>query len=229
METVDVHEAGAEPPTFISDVKEIAMRTRLLPLCLLACGIAASCSSPREDVKVIPAPIAAEPARAPEPERLYKYEDRFFVRHAALAPPTAVDDPLQAIRVIQLKEGEGDVLVISAFGTTTVDGATYNTETWLGIELPSIARGRYDLARNAKLMFYRFILGSSSSRFEGVSYQGGLEVESIADGYIAGAVDLEINGITKSFTAPPRKESLAFSGSFRIKDVPLEATIIRSK
>ena len=77
----------------------------------------------------------------------------YYVKGAVIGDPKDVDDPLQAIRVIQLKPGADEVLVISSFDK---QGET-SLETWFGIELPSFAPGTYDLADARKISFYRRI------------------------------------------------------------------------
>jgi hypothetical protein len=188
-----------------------------------------ACSGPKEEIRNIEPEIARPKMETPPPPRVFKYEDRYFVRGAAIGDPTNVDDPVQAMRVIQVKEGAHAVLVITSFDKTNEDGKDVALETWLGVEMPSFAPGTYDLAKATKVSFYRFYLGQSGVRFDGTSFSGTITIESAIDGFIVGSIDAMISGVTKSFDHPSKDFQSRFSGSFRIADVPLEATIMKGR
>ncbi len=185
-----------------------------------------ACSSTEEQVKPEPPPVEKETAVKPvEPERVFTYTERYYVKGAVIGDPKDVDDPLQAIRVIQLKPGADEVLVISSFDK---QGET-SLETWFGIELPSFAPGTYDLADARKISFYRFYLGEEKKRIDGQSCDGTLKIESNADGALTGSVEATVNGISKSFDTADAPVRVKFSGSFRIQEVALENTIMKTR
>jgi hypothetical protein len=185
-----------------------------------------ACSSTEEQVKPEPPPIQKETEVKPvEPEREFTYTERYYVKNALIGDPTDVDDPLQAIRVIQLKPGTGEVLVISSFDK---QDAT-SLETWFGIELPSFTPGTYDLAKAKKISFYRFYLGEEKKRIDGQFSEGTLRIESNAGGELTGSVDATINGMSKSFDEASKPVRVKFSGSFRIQEVELENTMMKTR
>ena len=190
---------------------------------LCFCAAFVSCSGPKEEVK--PAPLQTPPPvlSIPAPERVFRYEDRYFVRNASIDSPANITEPLQAIRVIQLKPGANSALVISSFEKTQENGEETATESWFGIEMPSFASGVYDVSKAVNVSFYRFSLGKSGKRYDGKAFKGVLAVETAADGYIIGTVDVIITGETKSFNEPAQEFTTDFRGSFRIKEVPVEA------
>jgi hypothetical protein len=191
---------------------------------LAAVLLLVSCSSPKEEVAVVK-PDAPEKIDLPKTDaRVFKFEDRYYVKNAAIDKATNIDDPVQALRVIQLKEGTNDALVISAFDKVNDEAQ----ETWLGVEFPSLAPGTYDLAKAAQIKFYRFYLGDAHKRFDGVSYEGKLTIEEKKDGFIIGYVEATIKGVTKSFDVPSQEMNLKFFGSFRIQEVALDATLIKA-
>jgi hypothetical protein len=195
----------------------------------LCAFLAASCSGPREEVTVIKPSIKPEPAAPPAPPRVFTFEDRYFVRDAAIDNPANVDDPLQAIRVIQLKPGANQVIVISSFDKANEQGKEVALETWLGIEMPSFAPGVYDISKAVNIKFYRFYLGQSGKRLDGTRYKGDVIIEENKDGILIGSLKIEIAGETKSFEEPSREFRTNISGSFRVPEVPFDATIIKSK
>jgi hypothetical protein len=197
-------------------------------LCALGIFIA-SCSSSQQEIAKIEPEIAKPKLETLPPPRVFAYEDRYFVQDASIDNPANIADPLQAIRVIQLKEGKNAVLVISSFEKVSEDGKDIPTETWMGIEQPSFAPGTYDIARAVKVSFYRFQLGQSGVRFDGKTYSGTVTVESLTGGYLIGSLDVRISGETKSFDKPNRDFSTRLSGSFRIQSLLLESTTIKTK
>ncbi|GEM_PF-1251770 len=187
-----------------------------------------SCSSPKEEIKPVEVQVEKTPVTPPPPPRVFQFEDRYFVRNASIDLATNIENPLEAIRVIQLKTGPNQVLVISSFEKAG-DTKRAAVETWLGIELPSFSPGTYDLSSAAKVSFYRFVLGEKSERYDGESCTGSIVIEAIEDGRITGSVNATITGKTKSFELPSQPFTLQFTGSFSIQEVPLEATIMKTK
>jgi hypothetical protein len=184
----------------------------------------ASCSSPKEEVKPVK-PEIAEKIDVPKTDaRVFKFEDRYYVKNASIDKATNIDDPVQALRVIQLKEGMNETLVISAFDK--VDGEAQ--ETWLGVEFPSLAPGIYDLPKAVQLKFYRFYLGESHKRFDGQTFDGKITIDERKDGYVIGYIDATIMGVVKAFDVPPLDMTIKFFGSFKIQEVALEATLIKA-
>ena len=181
-----------------------------------------SCSSPKEEVKPVTPEVQQKLDLPKIDARVFKFEDRYYVKNAAIDKATNIDDPVQALRVIQLKPGANETLVISAFDK--VDGEAQ--ETWLGLEFPSLAPGTYDLAKAVEIKFYRFYLGESHKRFDGNSIEGKLTIEERKDGNIIGYVDATIKGVTKAFDTPSQELSMKFFGSFKIQEVDLDATRI---
>ena len=190
--------------------------------------LAGACSAPKEEVKPVIPEVKLEPLTPPPPARVFEFEDRYFVRGASIDLETNIDDPLQAIRVIQIKQGESDVLVISSFEKAGND-RSQATETWFGLELASLAPGRYPLSSAKNARFFRFLLGDKPERLDGKSYEGFINIEEIKDGYITGTVSATVTGVSKSFEKPSMPFSMPYSGSFRIREVPLEATVIKTK
>ncbi|MBL0175080.1 MAG: hypothetical protein IPP94_07420 [Ignavibacteria bacterium] len=202
---------------------------RLFHATLFGAVFLASCSSPKEEIRTVKPETGTVDVTPPAPPRVFQYEDRYFVRDASIDPSTKVDDPLQAIRVIQLKPGTHDVLVISVFAKEKEAGAEVASETWFGIELPSMAPGTYDLAKAAEVKFYRFHLGDKPLRLDGQKCTGTITIEDSRDGFLTGAIVARIEGVSKSFLDVSAPFTTAFTGSFRIKEVPLEATLIKGR
>ncbi len=190
---------------------------------LLVVLVAAGCSGSDEQVKADVPVIRIDTIAAPVVDtRVFKYNERYFVRGALLAKATNVDDPVQALRVIQLVKGANDALVISSFDN---DGPA-PTETWLGIEFQSLRVGTLSLEQANALQFYRFYLGDDRKRFDGVKATGTLTIDEITDQAIIGSIKAEIEGVMKSFESSPMPAKESFVGSFRIGRVNIEDTMI---
>lgn len=189
--------------------------------------VLAGCSGANEELKTEAPPVAKKDTvvTPPPTARVYTYNERYAIPDAAIDEATNVDDPLQAIRVIQLKEGKNSVLVVSSFDTL----AGQSLETWFGIELQSFAPRRYNLADVANAQFYRFYLGEDRKRIDGQSYEGTVTIEENSDGYVSGYIDATVNGVTKSFEAESKPVRVTFTGSFRIQVVDLENTLMKTR
>lgn len=187
----------------------------------------AACSGTEEQIKpeTPPAPPKTTEIKPVEPVREFTYNERYYVTRATIGDPSDVDDALQAIRVIQLKPGANEVLVISSFDR---QGET-SLETWFGIEMPSFAPGRYDLADAGKIAFYRFYLGEQRKRIDGQKSSGTLVVESNENDELIGTIDATIDGVTKSFEEASKSVQVRFTGSFRIQKEDLENTIMKTR
>ncbi len=194
---------------------------------ILLAVLLAACSGSEEQVRMeIPPPKKEEPKIAPPPpEREFTFNERYYVKSAAIDDPENINDALQAIRVIQLKEGKNEVLVISSFDKL----AQQSMETWFGIEMPSFAPGKYKLADAERILFYRFYLGDERKRIDGETYEGTIEIEEHGDGNLIGYVDATVNGVTKSFEEDSKKVRVKFSGSFRVQEVALENTMMKTR
>jgi len=194
---------------------------------LVLSALLAACSAANEEIKTEAPPVAKKDTLVTPPPaaRVYTYSERYFVPDAEIDAATNVEDPLQAIRVIQLKEGKNNVLVVSSYDKL---GET-SLETWFGIELPSFAPGKYMLANASNAAFYRFYLGDKRKRIDGESYEGSITVEEYKDGYLSGSIDATINGVTKSFEEDSKPVRVTFTGSFRIQEVALENTMMKSR
>ncbi|MFZ1729658.1 MAG: hypothetical protein WBQ23_08140 [Bacteroidota bacterium] len=201
------------------------MKYNILAIIVLFLLVSA-CSGTKEEVAIQPPPVEKKvvPEKAP-PEREFTYTERYYVKNAVIGDPADVSDPLQAIRVIQLKPGSGEVLVISSFD----DKGEKPLETWLGIELPSFAPGKYNLSQAKKISFYRFYLGDDRKRIDGQTSDGYLKVESNENGELIGSIDATINGVTKSFNEQNQPVRVVFTGSFRIQEVELENTMMKTR
>lgn len=207
--------------------------TRRLPfpfaymLLFVAAAFLVSCSGSEEQVKpeAPPPPPKTTEIIPVEAEREFTYSERYYVTRATIGDPSEVDDALQAIRVIQLKPGENEVLVISSFDR---QGET-SLETWFGIEMPSFAVGRHDLSSATKIAFYRFYLGNERKRIDGQRASGSLVIESNTEDAIIGSIDATIEGVTKSFEEASKAVQVRFTGSFRIQKEELENTIMKSR
>ena len=199
---------------------------QLFPLLVIVLLLAA-CSGSQEEVRETVTEVKTDTLPPPPEEVIvYDFNERYFVRNAAIDDEKEVENPLQALRVIQMKKGTGQVLVISAFEDK--DGGKVKLETWLGIEMPSFAPGRYDLSEATQFRFFRFYLGEKSKRMDGEKITGGLKIEKLEDGYLIGSIKAEITGQTKSFDAESKEITATLNGSFRIQEVRLEDTIIKS-
>ena len=187
----------------------------------------AACSGSEEQVRMeIPPPKKEEKKiTPPPPEREFTFNERYYVRNAEIDDPENINDPLQAIRVIQLKEGNSEVLVISSFDKL----AQQSMETWFGIEMPSFAPGTYQLTDAERILFYRFYLGDERKRIDGESYEGTIEIEEHQDGSLIGYIDATVNGVTKSFEEDSRPVRVKFSGSFRVQEADLENTMMKTR
>lgn len=151
--------------------------------------------------------------------------DRYYVKNAKIAAPTAIDEPVQAIRVIQLEPGQHEVLVLfKSEESQQSNGEVAHIETWLGIELPSFEPGTYDLLSASNIQFYKFILSEKGMRFDGKTFTGAITIEGVEDGYLIGELNIRIKGDTKSFNKPTEKFDTNWKGSFRVQEVPIEAT-----
>jgi len=206
---------------------------RYLSLVLYAgtAGLFLSCTAPKEEVKT-PEVKTEKPRPLTEykPEtKVYEYSERYFVRKASIAPVADVEDPLQALRVVQLKEGPNEVLVLSRIDEEGEAGSKSPMETWLAIELPDFSKGSYPLGKAVKAQFHRFYLGEGSARFDGTNFDGVMNIDGTRDGYLIGWIKAVIKGERKSFETETTAETIRFSGSFRIEEVPLEATIMGGK
>lgn len=193
---------------------------------VFACVLLAACSAP-EEIKTEQPPIAKKDSiiTPPPATRVYTYNERYFIPNASIDDATNIDDPLQAIRVIQLKKGTNKVLVISSFDKLGEN----SLETWFGIEMPSFAPGSYRISDAAQLAFYRFYLGEQRKRIDGKKYDGKLTIEQYKDGYISGHIDAKISGETKSFDEESKPVTVTFTGSFRIQEVALENTLMKTR
>ena len=203
-------------------------RSAVLFCCLVLVGFS-RCSGPKEEIKELKPEAKHEEPRLPEKPRVFNFEDRYYVRGASLDNPTNIDDPLQASRVIQIKEGPNQVLVVNSFNPDYVNGQKVNVETWFGIELPSFAPGTYQVADAVTAQFYRFYLGEHSRSLVGKRYSGSVTIEGLSDGYLIGSLSVTVSGITRSFEEKAGQVELSLTGSFRIKEVPLEATVVGKK
>lgn len=201
-------------------------RSYLRPILLLSLVWLAACSSSKEEIQTVKPETQKTPVPIPDVDtRVYDFEDRYFVKDASIDRETNIENPVQALRIIQLKPGSNQVLVISKMDK--VDGV--GVETWFGIEQSSFAPGTYDVAKAANVKFYRFVLGPNSKRFDGSAFRGTITIEREKDGMLIGTMDVSINGMTKSFTEPSAVFSSPLFGSFRIKEVPIEATSVEGK
>ncbi|MBN1446505.1 MAG: hypothetical protein JXA28_01140 [Bacteroidetes bacterium] len=202
------------------------MRCTSIAIVLFAVLLAA-CSGSEEQVRMeIPPPKKAEPAiTPPSAEREFTFNERYFIKNASIDDPENIDDALQAIRVIQLKEGRNQVLVISSFDKL----AESSLETWFGIEMPSFSPGTYQLKDARQIAFYRFYLGDERKRIDGESFEGTITIEEEKDGYLTGYIDATVNGVTKSFEEESKPVRVTFSGSFRIQEVKLEDTMMKRR
>jgi hypothetical protein len=193
----------------------------IVPLFVLA--VLAACSGSEEQVRADVPIIRVDTIAAPAVDtRVFKYNERYYVRGALLAKATNVDDPVQALRVIQLVRGAHEALIISSFEN---DGPV-PTETWLGLEFKTLAPGTYSLDKAEALQFYRFYLGDKRNRFDGEKASGTVTIDELTDQAVIGSINAEISGVTKSFDAAPQPGNVRFSGSFRIGRVNIEDTMI---
>ncbi|MBR9976282.1 MAG: hypothetical protein KFF77_11920 [Bacteroidetes bacterium] len=186
-----------------------------------------ACSGSEEQVspESPPPPPKTTEIKPVEAVREFTYTERYYVTRATIGDPSDVDDALQAIRIIQLKPGENDVLVISSFDRQ----GEASLETWFGIEMPSFAPGRHDLSSARNIAFYRFYLGNERKRIDGQRASGSLVIESYDGEAIIGTIDATIEGVTKSFDEASKPVKVSFSGSFRIQKAELEDTIMKSR
>lgn len=187
-----------------------------------------SCSGTKEETPPPKPKVEPPTVKVEKPKRTFEINDLYYVKNAVLVPPTNIDEPLQAIRVIQLEPGKHQVLVL--FRTDEVeesDGDIVHYETWLGIELPSFAPGTYDLASAPQIQFYKFYLGEKGIQYEGKTFTGAITIEGVEDGYLIGELNIRIKGETKSFVKPTEKFDMTWEGTFRIQEVPIEATMMK--
>ncbi len=208
------------------------MNTRtFVTIGLLASALVwSSCSSTKDqEAPPPPPPVVTPPPPVVVPERSFAFTERYFVPNAVIAPERDVKDPLQALRVIQLDKGPHQVLVISTFEKTKEGDHEVGVENWLGIEMPRVSPGVYNITDAVKIQFFRFFLGNEGKRFDGFSYDGTLHIESRENGFLTGSVELVITGMIRSFHTAPEEFKTSFSGSFRIREVELENTIMKSR
>jgi hypothetical protein len=190
---------------------------------LFAVFVLLACSAGKEQVEVDTPVVRVDTIAPPVLDtRVFKYNERYFVRGALLAKATNIDDPVQALRVIQLVRGAHDALIISSFEKEY----DVPTETWLGIEFKTMRPGSYSLQQAEALQFYRFYLGDVRERFDGEKATGTLIIEEMTDEAIIGHINAEIKGVLKSFEDDPRPGTREFSGSFRVNRVDIEDTMI---
>ncbi len=185
----------------------------------------ASCSAPVEKVveRKEEKPRVEEKKVLPEP-RDFTFEQRYFVRHATIGLSTDIENPFEALRVIQVRRGKNEVLVINKIQTDTLNGRKEATETWLGVELPKFEAGKtYDVKSATRVQYFRFKLGVPRVRYDGQNTRGTITVDGFENGYILGSIDLTISGSTKSFSKPPEQFEHHLAGAFRIQVVPLDA------
>lgn len=205
------------------------MKSILLIFPLLLCLILFSCSAPKEETKP---PVKEEKAPeviSDEPARAFGITERYYVRSASIAPPTNIEEPLQAIRVIQLQPGANEVLVLFRQEEGVENGESIRYETWLGIEMSSFTPGRYYIGGALQVQFYRFQLAKKGVRYDGTSYTGTITIEDMKEGHLIGSIDLKIMGETRGFDTQSEKFEMTWKGDFRVQEVPLEATIMKSR
>ena len=205
------------------------MKAKFAVLAFIASISLASCSAPREETPPPKAEEKTPEVKIEKPPRAFGVTERYYVKGAALAPPNKVDDPLQAIRVIQLKPGTHEVIVFFRQEQELVGKEQVRYETWMGIEMPFFAPGTYQISNAQEVQFYRFHLAQKGMRYDGESYTGSLTVEGSEDGYLIGSIDLLIKGETKAFDRPSERFQMAWKGDFRIQEVPLDATILKTR
>lgn len=186
-----------------------------------------SCASTEEQIPPQAPPVEKKQTIEPvQPERVYSYTERYYVKNAVIGDPKDVEDPLQAIRVIQLQPGGNEVLVISSFdklGESTL-------ETWLGIELPKFEAGKeYDLTNAVRISYYRFYLGEDRKRTDASTATGVLKIERNENGELIGAIDAKLQGANRVIGKPDVPVEIAFSGSFRIQEEAIENTILKTR
>lgn len=185
----------------------------------------ASCSAPvqKETKKEEEKPRVEKKEPPPKP-RDFTFEQRYFIRDAVIGKSTDIENPFEALRVIQVKEGTNEVLVINKIETRMVQGRKEATETWLGIELPKFEVGKtYDVKNAVRVQYYQFKLGAPRIRYDGQKYEGTVTVDRFEDGYIVGSIDINIFGTTTSFSNPPEAFRRNLAGAFKIQIVPLDA------
>ncbi len=194
---------------------------------IAAIAVLGACSAPKEPVAVDEPP--REPAQpiakeTPAAKPVYKYTERYFIEKAAIAADTDFDDPLQAIRVIQIKDGVNQVLVVTSFDQVKENGKDIGMESWLAIEMPAFAIGTYDISNALATKFYRFELGNRGKRYDGTLFSGSIEIIELTPQEITGFLNITISGVIKGFDQPKNDFKMSFSGSFRIDKVDIEAT-----
>lgn len=202
------------------------MKYRILAI-FAAIFLFSACSSTKEEVTPPPPPpvVRGEKPEVAPTEREFTYTERYYVKNAVISDPSEVKDALQALRVIQLEAGSAETLVFSSFDKK----GEASLETWFGIELPSFAPGVYDLSTATKIAFYRFYLGDDRKRIDGSSSEGKIKIESNQDGELTGSIDATINGLMKAFDQQNQEVKVTFTGSFRIKLVDLENTMMKTR
>lgn len=183
-----------------------------------------SCAGSKEETPPPKVTIKTPTAPPQEPPRRFSIIDRYYVRNATLASPKQIDDPLQAIRVIQLAPGESEVLVLFSMNDPQRDDSQGTVEMWFGIEMKSFSKGTYDLSIIPRAQFFKFDLSQNSIRYDGQNYSGTITIAGVEAGHLIGSIDATINGETKSFQKPSEKFQLRWQGSFRVAEVPLDAT-----
>ncbi len=188
-----------------------------------------SCSAPKQETPPVKVEEKKPEVKIEKPARAFGVTERYYVKSAVLAPPNKVDDPLQAIRVIQLKQGQHEVLVLFRQEQERVGNEDVRYETWMGIEMPFFAPGTYQISNAQEVQFFRFQLAQKGVRYDGESYRGTVTIEGNEDGYLVGSIDLLILGETKSFDKPSEQFQMPWKADFRIQEVPLEATIMKSR
>ncbi len=204
------------------------MKHLLITITLSFSVLLLSCSGIKEETPPPKPKIEQPTVKIEKPKRTFEINDRYYVKNAVLASPTNIDEPVEAIHVIQLDPGKHQVLVL--FRTEDVEESSGNIvhyETWLGIELPSFAPGTYDLASAPQIQFYKFYLGENGIRYDGKTFTGSITIEGIEDGYLIGELNIRIKGETKSFVKPTEKFDTTWKGTFRIQDVPIDATMMK--
>lgn len=204
------------------------MKTFLASMIFVVGVLFISCSGTKEETPPPKVEIKTPLPPVEKPKRNFAINDRYYVKNAVLASPTKIDDPLQAIRVIQLQEGAGETLVLFTMQEMIVNEELARYETWMGIELPSFAPGVYDIAE-ARVQYYRFFLVKKGVRYDGNTYSGTIKIESVEDGYLIGSIDIKIVGESKSFDKPSEIFETTWKGDFRVQEVPIEATMMKMK
>jgi len=171
------------------------------------------CSS-SEETKTIekkPEPkVVVEPPKETAVTKTFDFGQWYVVSNAkiALGQTQDVMDML-ASGAVSVKRGDKSVFLLNKIEHG-------NVETILAIEFDKIEIGKPVNIKPLRFAFYRFFW-DENKRIDGKSADGFVFFESKEEGTVSGSLDVNIQGVSKSWQTPDTSVSVNLKGTFRLR------------